>query len=123
MGVHKAFHTQDGERKRILRIIANFTPTNALQRHHKGAASTMGHPGLWPHMVLLKDEIFPVYSDDQVACFHCYVVPRVWRGAFVINKLASGWAWGDPGGPRRRPRFVIVPMGWLQAVAVSQEAA
>ena len=78
-------HKKWADGKRILRLIINLVPTNALQRQFKGESRRMGYPGLWPHLVLYDDEAMTFYSEDQKACFHMYRVPAAWRGYFVLG--------------------------------------
>ena len=43
--------------RRVLRLIVNLVPTNALQRAYGGAAKRMGYPGLWPLMTIFDDQV------------------------------------------------------------------
>ncbi|CAK0881107.1 unnamed protein product, partial [Prorocentrum cordatum] len=121
-GVHKSWKQVGNRQRRVLRLIVNLVPTNALQRHYGGAAKAMGYPGLWPLLVLHPDEIQVHYSEDQSGCFHLYGVPRAWRGAFVIEEAVPGEVLGLPGSAWVRPRLRTCPMGWVNAVAFIQEA-
>ena len=116
-GVHKKW--VDG--KRILRLIINLVPTNALQQQFKGESRRMGYPGLWPHLVLYDDEAMMFYSEDQRACFHMYRVPAAWRSYFVLGKSVSPAA-RLPDGPPIRVRATACPMGWINAADFIQEA-
>ncbi len=40
-----------------------------------------GLPSLWGGLCLFETLR---YSEDQVACFHAYLVPEQWRGYFVV---------------------------------------
>ena len=81
--------------KRVLRLIINLVPTNALQRQLKGESRRMGYPGLrpglWPRRVLYGDEAMTFYSEDQKLCFHMYRVPAAWRG-YVLRPGKVGFA-------------------------------
>eukprot|EP00971_Amphidinium_carterae_P321153 6383478-Amphidinium_carterae.1 len=119
-GVHKKWvELADGVRHQVLRLICNLTPTNALQCHYPGEASTMGYPILWTQLVLLDGEVMLLASVDQVGSFHCYALPPVWRPYFVLDRRCSP---GVLSSTACYPRFRIVPMGWIQAVDVVQEA-
>ena len=82
----------------------------------------MGYPGLWPLMTIFEDEVGIFYSEDQKACFHLYAVPRLWRGAFVLEKKVPGSALGLSGSGEVGPRLRTCPMGWVSAVDFIQEA-
>eukprot|EP00971_Amphidinium_carterae_P001000 19755-Amphidinium_carterae.1 len=79
-GVRKKWvESADGVCRQVLRLICNLTPTNALQRHYAGEASTMGYPIFWTQLVLLDGEVMLLASEDQVGSFHCYALPPIWR--------------------------------------------
>ena len=107
-GVHKKFVNG----ARVLRLIINLTPTNALQHQFKGQSRTMGYPGLWPHLILQDHELMVFYSEDQKACFHRFRVPSAWRGFFVLGRPVDPEMLNLPKGPRIRVRVVTCPMGW-----------
>ncbi|CAK0864466.1 unnamed protein product [Prorocentrum cordatum] len=121
-GAHKKWVETDRGIQRVLRLIVNLVPTNALQRPFGGASKRMGYPGLWPLMTIFEDEVGIFYSEDQKACFHLYAVPRPWRGAFVLEKKVPRSALGLSGSGEVRPRLRACPMGWVSAVDFIQEA-
>ena len=122
-GVHKGVgRDEGGEEYEILRLIANCIPTNMLQRVRNKHAKRMGYAGLWCGMVLHDGEIFVEFSEDQVACFHQYVVPQAWRGYFVVGRKADGQCFKDKPSGRHRPRMCSCPMGWCNVVDFLQEA-
>jgi len=123
MGVHKKWvKGSDGEELQVLRLIINLVPTNALQRPMRGASQRMGYPMLLSSIVLHGNESLVFYSEDQASCFHMYLVPEAWRNFFVIDREVPGPCLGLPEGTRARPRIRTVPMGWVQAVDIIQEA-
>jgi hypothetical protein len=123
MGVHKKWVTgSDGSVQQVLRLIINLVPSNALQRGIRGASQRMSYPMLLSTIVLQGNESIVFYSEDQASCFHLYLIPEPWRNYFVIDREASGPCLGLPAGTRARPRIRTVPMGWIQAVDVIQEA-
>ena len=126
-GVHKKFvEVRSGEAvvtQRILRLIVNLVPTNALQRSFGGEAREMGYPGLWPSICLCEDELMVMSGEDQKGCFHLYLIPEAWRGYFVLERTVSRKAAGLPtAGPPIRVRIRTCPMGWINAVDFIQEA-
>lgn len=121
-GVHKKWGTDEqGQPLRILRLIVNLVPTNALQRHCGLKSKRMGYAGLWPQLLLHDGELMVMYSEDQVGSFHCYRMPVAWRGFFVIGRTVDARCFGLASGKQVRPRVCVCPMGWLQAVDVIQD--
>lgn len=123
-GVHKGWELKEnGEWIRLLRLIINLIPTNALQRRLPRRPSThMAYAPMWGRMVLLEDEVALCFAEDQRYCFHIYRPGRKWRAWFVVSKLASGVCFGGTAADRKRPRVCSAPMGWKNIVDFIQVA-
>ncbi|CAE8601716.1 unnamed protein product, partial [Polarella glacialis] len=123
-GVHKGWELKEnGEWIRLLRLIINLIPTNALQRRLPRRPSThMAYAPMWGRMVLLEDEVALCFAEDQHYCFHIYRPGRKWRAWFVVSKLASGVCFGGTAADRKRPRVCSAPMGWNNIVDFIQVA-
>eukprot|EP00435_Cladocopium_sp_Y103_P031880 s1016_g8.t1 len=117
-GVHKSWQQDEsGDFFRTLRLIINLIPSNGFQRKAPWRPSQkMGYSPLWGQMVVLEDEIVMSYGEDQRHCFHIYKPGPKWRGGFVLNKKASGWAFGDDRAEAAYPRVKSAPMGWSNVV-------
>ncbi|CAE8717690.1 unnamed protein product, partial [Polarella glacialis] len=123
-GVRKGWELREnGEWIRLLRLIINLIPTNALQRRLPRRPSThMAYAPMWGRMVLLEDEVALCFAEDQRYCFHIYRPGRKWRAWFVVSKLASGVCFGGTAADRKRPRVCSAPMGWKNIVDFIQVA-
>ena len=107
---------------RVLRLIINLIPTNAMQRRLPRCPSKhMGYAPLWGQVVLLEGEVMLFYAEDQKHCFHIFGVEPCWRAWFVLNKKASAQSLGLSG-PRVRPRVCSAPMGWSNIVDFIQDS-
>ena len=117
-GVHKGWQQDEtGDFFRTLRLIINLIPSNGFQRKAPWRPSQkMGYSPLWGQMVVLEDEIVMSYGEDQRHCFHIYKPGPKWRGWFVLNKKAAGWAFNDGKGEAAFPRVKSAPMGWSNVV-------
>ncbi|CAE8627063.1 unnamed protein product, partial [Polarella glacialis] len=123
-GAHKGWKLKEnGEWIRLLRLIINLIPTNALQRRLPRRPSThMAYTPMWGRMVLLEDEVALCFAEDQRYCFHIYRPGRKWRAWFVVSKLASGVCFGGTAADRKRPRVCSAPVGWKNIVDFIQVA-
>ena len=117
-GVHKGWQQDEaGDFFRTLRLIVNLIPSNGFQRKALWRPSQkMGYSPLWGQMVVLEDEVVMSYGEDQRHCFHIYKPGPKWRGWFVLNKKAAGWAFGDGKDEAAFPRVKSAPMGWSNVV-------
>eukprot|EP00971_Amphidinium_carterae_P349028 6490806-Amphidinium_carterae.1 len=123
-GVHKKFLTlPDGHVARVLRLITNLIPCNALLKPYVGASQRMGYAPLWSQIHLESNEVLLLYSEDQSNCFHLYSMPPVWRSLFVIGRQVSPWVFDLPDSSQPVfPRLCVVPMGFTLSVDLIQEA-
>ncbi|CAE8583370.1 unnamed protein product, partial [Polarella glacialis] len=122
-GIMEAELKENGEWIRLLRLIIDLIPTNALQRRLPRRPSThMAYAPMWGRMVLLEDEVALCFAEDQHYCFHIYRPGRKWRAWFVVSKLASGVCFGGTAADRKRPRLRSAPMGWKNIVDFIQVA-
>ncbi len=63
-----------------------------------------------------------LWSEDQRAAFHQYLVPEAWRGYFVLENEVSTHVFGRGDGRMTRVRLKTLPMGWVLSVDLIQRA-
>ena len=117
-GVHKGWQQDEtGDFFCTLRLIVNLIPSNGFQRKAPWRPSQkMGYSPLWGQMVVLEDDVVMSYGEDQRHCFHIYKPGPKWRGWFVLNKKAAGWAFSGGKDEAAFPRVKSAPMGWSNVV-------
>ncbi len=66
------------------------------------------------------DEELVIDSEDLTSCFNLFRLPKVWSGYMAFAKTVSGAVFGVGPGLRCYVGMQVVPIGWINAVAVTQ---
>jgi hypothetical protein len=107
--------------KCILRLILNLTPSNEIQKIIAGEIRSLPLFSQWLLVELLKHECLAMSSEDMVAAFYLFALPRSWWPLFVIAEPVSESLAVELGiGARRWACVSVIPMGWISATGLMQ---
>ena len=71
-------------------------------------------------MEIDEDEEVLSDSEDLVSCFNLFRLPPKWGGFTAFNKKVSARVFGGPANEMVYVGMTVVPMGWLNSVALMQ---
>ena len=111
---------KNGEMKQ--RFISILCPLNAVSQKIEGSEGTLPYVGQVSLLHIPEEHEVVIDSEDMASAFNLFEMPLGWRGLFVYEKQVPAHVLGLEGD---RPTYVslrTVPMGWLSAVGVVQEA-
>ena len=111
---------KNGEMKQ--RFISILCPLNAVSRKIEGAEGTLPYVGQISLLHIPEESEGVIDSEDMASAFNLFEMPVGWRGLFVYEKKVPAHVLGLQGD---KPTFVAlrtIPMGWLSAVGIVQEA-
>ena len=114
--------TVGGESKVMQRFISNFIPTNAYQAHLEGGDQDLPYLGQLTLLEQEDDECWVIDSEDFTSCYNLFRLPPVWRKFMCFEKPVDARIFGGPPGEVTYAAMNVVPMGWLNAVALVQSA-
>ena len=112
----------DGKTVELLGFISILVPTNEVTMQLPGAQDSLPYVGQLTALLLDKDELAFVESEDFTSAFNLFYVPDEWAPFFAYSKKVSGAAFGMDAAMMVRPTLRVVPMGWHSAVTLVQMA-
>ncbi|CAK8997379.1 Uncharacterized protein SCF082_LOCUS5191 [Durusdinium trenchii] len=92
------------------------------QLQKKGDESTLPYVGQVGLCELEAEGAIVIDSEDLQSAFNLFEMPRGWRGMFVYRKQVRGGVLGLPHDEMTWVSLRTVPMGWLSAVGIVQQA-
>ena len=95
--------------KQLQRFISILVPSNAYQKHMEGDDQHLPYLGQLSVLGLEEHEQFLVDSEDLTSCFNLFRLPRRWARYFCFSKKVDGKVF-----------LTVVPIGWINSVAVIQ---
>ena len=108
------------EFKQLQRFISILVPSNAYQRHMVGDDQHLPYLGQLSVLGLEEHEQFLVDSEDLTSCFNLFRLPRKWASYLCFSKKVDGRVFGLAPGRQVYAGLTVVPMGWINSVAVIQ---
>ncbi|CAK9058062.1 unnamed protein product [Durusdinium trenchii] len=108
--------------KILQRFISILCPLNAVSRKIEGDESTLPYVGQVGLCELEAEGAIVIDSEDLQSAFNLFEMPRGWRGMFVYRKQVRGGVLGLPHDEMTWVSLRTVPMGWLSAVGIVQQA-
>ena len=112
----------NGKTQELLRFISILVPTNEVTMQLPGAQDSLPYVGQLTALMLEKDELAFVESEDFTSAFNLFYVPDEWAPYFAYSKKVSGAAFGLDPKTMVRPALRVIPMGWHSAVTLVQMA-
>ena len=109
-----------GELKQLQRFISILVPSNAYQKHMEGDDQHLPYLGQLSVLGLEEHEQFLVDSEDLTSCFNLFRLPRKWASYFCFSKKVDAKVFGLAPGEQVYAGLTVVPMGWINSVAVIQ---
>ena len=112
-----------GEERELQRFISILVPSNSYQRNMPGDDDHLPYLGQMAMMEVDVDEDVLIDSEDLTSCFNLFRVPPKWSAYFAFAKKVSARVFG---GHRDEMVYVgmsVVPMGWINSVALTQTVA
>ena len=109
-----------GEERELQRFISILVPSNSYQRNMPGDDDHLPYLGQMAMMEVDIDEDVLIDSEDLTSCFNLFRVPPKWSAYFAFAKKVSARVFG---GHRDEMVYVgmsVVPMGWINSVALMQ---
>ena len=108
--------------KRQQRFISILCPLNAVSRKIEGDEGTLPYVGQVGLCLVPQDGVIVIDSEDLQSAFNLFEMPRGWRGMFVYRTPVHGSVLGLDNDDLAWVALRTVPMGWLSAVGVVQQA-
>lgn len=118
-GVRKV-KTIGGEEKHLQRFISILVPSNTYQAHMPGDDAHLPYLGQMSMMEVNEDEEVLIDSEDLTSCFNLFRLPRAWGGYCAFSKKVSARVFGGAANEEVYVGMNVVPMGWLNSVALMQ---
>ena len=112
----------NGRTLELLRFISILVPTNEVTMQLPGAQDSLPYVGQLTALMLEKNELAFVESEDFTSAFNLFYVPDNWTPYFAYSKKVSGAAFGKDPQVLVRPALRVIPMGWHSAVTLVQMA-
>ena len=122
-GAVKKIKKIGGEERELQRFISILVPSNSYQRNMPGDDDHLPYLGQMAMMEVDVDEDVLIDSEDLTSCFNLFRVPPKWSAYFAFAKKVSARVFG---GHRDEMVYVgmsVVPMGWINSVALTQTVA
>ena len=118
-GVRKV-KTVGGEERELQRFISILVPSNTYQKNMPGDDDHLPYLGQMSMMEVEIDEDILIDSEDLTSCFNLFRVPPRWSGFFAFAKKVSARVFGGPPNELVYVGMAVVPMGWINSVALMQ---
>ena len=109
-----------GVSKTLQRFISILVPSNTYQRHMPGDDVHLPYLGQMSMMEIDEDEEVLIDSEDLTSCFNLFRLPKAWSGMSVFAKRVSARVFGGPATEMTYVGMAVVPMGWINSVALMQ---
>jgi len=109
-----------GEEKLLQRFISILVPSNTYQLHMPGHDCHLPYLGQMAMMQVDEDEEVLIDSEDLTSCFNLFRLPDEWLGYSAFAKQVSGAVFGRAESERAFVGMRVVPMGWINSVALMQ---
>lgn len=109
-----------GEDHSLQRFISVLVPSNTYQHHMPGDDVHLPYLGQMAMMEVDEDEEVLVDSEDLTSCFNLFRVPDSWGGYFTFAKQVSATIFGGAPNEMCYVGLSVVPMGWINSVALMQ---
>ena len=106
----------------LQRFISILCPINEYLQKIPGAEETLPYVGQVCLASIGPGEEMVLDSLDLESCFNLFKVEDAWLGYFAYEKKVDGAVFDLTPGVMVRPALAVVPMGWISAVGVIQEA-
>ena len=111
---------KNGEMKQ--RFISILCPLNAVSSKIEGSEGTLPYVGQVSLLRIPDEHEVVIDSEDMASAFNLFEMPLGWRGLFVYEKQVPAHILGLEGDQPTYVALRTVPMGWLSAVGIVQEA-
>ncbi len=112
----------NGKTQELLRFISILVPTNEVTMQLPGAQDSLPYVGQLTALLLERNELAFIESEDFTSAFNLFYVPDNWAPFFAYSKKVSGGAFGKDPNTQVRPALRVIPMGWHSAVTLVQMA-
>ena len=109
-----------GEEKELQRFISILVPSNTYQKNMPGDDDHLPYLGQMAMMEVDIDEDVLIDSEDLTSCFNLFRVPPKWSAYFAFAKKVNADIFGGPKGEMVYVGMSVVPMGWINSVALMQ---
>ena len=109
-----------GEEKELQRFISILVPSNTYQKNMPGDDDHLPYLGQMAMMEVDIDEDVLIDSEDLTSCFNLFRVPPKWSAYFAFAKKVNADIFGGPRGEMVYVGMSVVPMGWINSVALMQ---
>ena len=118
-GVRK-LKTIDGVEQTLQRFISILVPSNSYQEHMIGDDCHLQYLGQMSMMRLGEEEMLLLDSKDLTSCFNLFSLPESWGGMLTFSKQVDARVFGGTAGEMAWVGMTVVPMGWINSVALMQ---
>ena len=108
--------------KVLQRFISILCPLNSVSVKIEGDEGTLPYVGQVSLLNVPDDGVIVIDSEDLQSAFNLFSMPLGWRGMFVYRKQVPGTCLGLPTDEPAWVALRTVPMGWISAVGVVQQA-
>lgn len=119
-GAVKKIKRIGGEDQHLQRFISILVPSNSYQAHMPGDDVHLPYLGQMSMMEVDEDEEVLVDSEDLASCFNLFRLPPAWSGFAAFSKKVSARLFGGPASEQVYVGMSVVPMGWINSVALMQ---
>jgi len=116
----KKVKTIGGEEKTLQRFISILVPSNTYQAHMVADDAHLPYLGQMAMMEIDIDEEVLIDSEDLVSCFNLFRLPPKWAGMCTFSKKVRSSVFGGPPDEMSYVGLQVVPMGWINSVALMQ---
>lgn len=110
----------DGREVKLQRFISNLVPANSFQDHMAGDARHLPYLGQMAMLEVEPQQDVLIDSEDLTSCFNLFTLPPQWAGLMTFEKQVSSEVFGGPPGQLSWVAMNVVPMGWINSVALMQ---
>eukprot|EP00435_Cladocopium_sp_Y103_P059207 s283_g21.t1 len=104
----------------VARGMMRMVHEDELLRDASGEPATMCICPTWGRCQIDEDEEVLVDSEDLTSCFNLFRLPPQWSGFAAFNKKVSAKLFGGPPNQQVFVGMSVVPMGWINSVALMQ---
>lgn len=119
-GAVKKVKVIGGESKSLQRFISVLVPSNTYQVHMPGHDEHLPYLGQMAMLEIDEDEEVLIDSEDLTSCFNLFRLPQQWVGFNAFAKQVSAAVFGGPASEIAYVGMRVVPMGWINSVALMQ---
>ncbi len=118
-GVCKPSSLPDG--RPVLRLIMNLIPSNSVMVQLQGRVGDL--PGITQYLSVVLDsgESLSISQADMTSAFYLFKLPTAWSPYLCFNLCFRGTELGYDDDALRYLSCAVLPMGWSNAVSVTQE--